>query len=885
MPLLPRLASLRDTLFRKARLDRELDEELLSALETLTDRYRARGLEAADARRAALAALGGVEGVKYEVRRERVGARLDSLLLDLRHSARGLRRSPGLAAVITGTLALGIGANTAIFSVVHALLLAPLPFREPDRLLFVWSDMTAAGHPRAPLSGPELRDLRQGGRCCTGFAGIWSNTAALTGEGGPEQLRLGFVTADFFEVLGATPAHGRAFRPGEDAAGAEPTLLLGWELFARRYGGDPSIVGRRVLVDETPTTVIGVMPRGFRLRLPPDASVPDELQAWMPFWPGVEQGRRGQQFLRVIGRMRPGVTLAQARDDVDAVARRISREHADYGAQGRAFTTVALSDDAVRDVRGPLLALFAGVGILLLIACVNVAGLLVARAASRARETALRIALGAGRGRLLRQALLDGLLLTLMGAAAGVLAGHAALRLLLALRPAPLARFGDARIDLPVLAFTLGVSLLWGLLFSMAPLSVLLRAGRRLPPPGHTTPVRYRARAALVVTQVALSLVLLVGAGLLLRAFVALQGVDPGFRAEGRLTFRLAIPGQRYNVGRDAFNAFSRELEQRLAALPGVTGVGAFSHLPYDDLPNWGTAYLPRAAPSQAGAPQADARSVSPGLFPALSVPLLEGRYFTDDDHDPQAGVVIVDDMLARRMWPGRSALGEPLATDPGSTGVPDVRVTVVGVVPHLRLRSLVHDLTEQIFFPQALAQRTPIAYVLRTERDPSALAAEVRATVAELNPSLAVYDVRPLGGYVEEARSTQRFTMLLAAAFAGAALLLTCLGVHGVLAYAVARRRREFGVRRALGAAAGQVVRQVLREGLGFALAGCAGGLLGALAVSRLLAGQLYAVDPRDPVSYGAAIGLILAGAALACWIPARRAMAVSPLDALRVE
>jgi putative ABC transport system permease protein len=887
MPLLPRLHSLWRTLFRKDRLDRELDEELRAALDTLIERHRERGLDAAAARRAALAALGDVEDVKSEVRRGRVGARLDALLYDLRHAWNGLVHAPGLTAVIVATLALGIGANTAIFSIVDAMLLEPLPYRDPDRLLFIWTDMSRSGHPRAPLSGPELADLRRASRTCSDFAAIWSNTAALT-DGDPEQLRIGRVTPGFFEVLGAPAALGRTFRAGDDGEGAEPAILLGWEVFARRFGADPAIVGRRIGVNGRPATVVGVMPRDFRLLLPPDASVPDHLQAWLPFWPGMEEGPRGQQFLRVIGRMRPGVTVADARAEVSAIAGRISREFPDYGAEGRAFTTVPLQADDVREVRGPLLSLFAGVGLLLAIACVNVASLLVARAASRARETALRLALGASRGRLLRQWLVEGLLLALLGALSGLLAGHLGLRALLALRPESLGRIGSASIDTTVLAYTLGTSVVWGLLFSLAPLGELLRAagGRALQPHWRTstTSVRYRTRATLAVVQIALSVVLLVGAGLLVRAFVEVQRVDPGFRSGRHLTFRLAVPEARYGTPEE-FNAFSRALEERLRALPGVTGAGAFSHLPFDDLPNWGTPYLLEAAPNQAGAPQADARAISTGLFETLGVPLREGRYFRDEDQDRGHAVVIVDEMLARRTWPGRSALGQRLVTDPGSTGVPDVPALVVGVVPHLRLRSLVDDLTEQIFYPQRIAQRNPIAYVVGTDGDPAALAPLVREAVKALDPGVPIHDVRPLDAYVEAARSTRRFTTLLGAAFAVTALLLTGVGVYGVLAYAVARRRHEFGVRMALGAGAGRVMRHVLQEGLTLTLAGCAAGLAAALFASRLLQRQLYAVHPRDPVAYGAAVLLIVAGAVLACWIPARRAMAVTPMDALRCD
>ena len=639
MRILARLASLRNTLFRKAALDRELDDEIRAAEETLVDRHLAGGMSPEAARRAAVAALGGPGGairVKEDVRDGRIGAGLDSLLLDLRYAWRGLWTTSGLTAVMIVTLALGIGANAAIFSVVRAMLIDPLPYRDADRLVFVWLNQAATGYPRSPLSGPDLRNLREGSTTLAEFGAIWATgTVALSGDGDPEQLRSAYVTSNFFQVLGAESALGRTFRPEDSAAGAPPTILLGWDLFERRFGGDPSIVGRQILVNDEPTTVIGVMPRTFRLLLPPDSSVPDHLQVWQPFWNDLEQGPRGNLFLRVVGRMRPGVTVAQAGADVDGIAQRITREI----GKARAFTTVGLQADDVRDIRGPLLALFAGVGILLLIACVNVASLLVARAASRARETALRLALGASRGRLLRQSLVEGLVLTLLGAAAGVLAGYVGLRVLLALAPESLGRIGASRIDMTVFAFTLAISVLWGVLFSLAPAAELFRAGARgsLQPRLRSamTPVRYRTRATLVVVQIALSVVLLVGAGLLARAFVEVQRVDIGFRADRHLTFRVALPESRYG-STEAMVTASAELRRRLAALPGVTGAGAISHLPYDDLPNWGLTFsLEGAPPGDAGAAKADTRSISTGLLEALGVELVEGRFFTDRREEP----------------------------------------------------------------------------------------------------------------------------------------------------------------------------------------------------------------------------------------------------------
>jgi predicted permease len=889
--VLSRLASFWKTCLQSERVERELDDELRAAVETLAERYVARGLDPTAARRAALADIGGIEQTKESVRDGRAGAWLDALLLDLRYACRGFAKAPGLTATIVITLALGIGANTAIFSVVHAMLLSPLPHRDADRLVFIWSDMTSVGYPRAPLSGPELQDLRDGCRTLSGVAAIWSNTTALTGEGNPEQLRIALVTPNFFSVLGAEPALGRTFRPDDAGDNALHRILLSWDLFQRRYGGDESIVGRPIMVDDRQATVVGVMPPDFRLLLPPDAAVPDRPQAWMLFW-DIEREPRGQQFLRVIGRMRPDVTLTAAREEVAGIARHISRVHTEYGAVGRRFNTVALQADDVREIRGPLLGLFGGVAILLMIACVNVASLLIARAAARSRETSLRLALGATRGRLLRQSLAEGLILTLLGAAVGLIVGYAGLRVLLALRPESLARLGSSRIDVTVFAFTLGVSVLWGLLFSLAPLTELWKAdaGRSLQPNARTmaAPIRYRVRASLVIVQIALSVVLLVSAALLVRAFVAIQRVDPGFRTDRQLTFRIAWPHERHYHGREAFNAFGLELRQRLLAIPGVTGAGAISHVPYDDLPNWGSFYqLPAMAP-RAEALHADTRAITTGLFEMLGVKLIEGRFFTDDDDKEGHGVAIVDDRLARRMWPGRdSALGQVILADPQSTGIARVPLTIVGVVPHLRLRSLVEDSRDQIFYPERLVLRNPMAFIVRTAdgRDPASVASDVRAAVAAIDPRLPIYDVRPMATYVEAARSARRFTMLLAACFAATALLLTCVGVYGVLAYAVARRRHEFGVRRALGAGGGQVMREVLRESLTFAAAGCAAGLGGALLVSRMLQSQLYAIHPRDPIAYAAAIALILAGAALACWIPVRRAMAVSPMDALLFE
>jgi putative ABC transport system permease protein len=888
MPFTSRLGSVWRTLFRSGAVERDLDDELRATVDILADRYTRAGMSPADARRAALVELGGVEQVKERVRDRRVGAALETWLLDLRYAWRTLAKTPSFAGVVLATLALGIGANTAIFSVVRAMLLSPLPYRDADRLIFVWSDMTDAGYPRAPLSGPELQDLRSRSTTCAAFGAIWANTAALTGEENPEQLRIGRVTDDFFNVLGADAALGRTFREEDARPGAPPTILLSWPLFERRYGGDASLVGRQILVNDRPTTVIGVMPRSFRLLLPPDASVPDDLQAWQPFPAAMTRGARGQQFLLVIGRMRPGVTVAQARDDVDGVAAAISHAFTEYGASGRQFVTVALHADDVREIRPALLALFAGVGILLVIACVNVANLLIARAAARRPEMALRLALGAARSRIVRQGLVEGLLFALLGAVAGLAAGWGVLRALIAARPDALSRIELASIDVPVAVFTFATALVWGVLVSMAPLTEIFRSDL-LPELQRATrqgavALRYGLRRILVVVQVAMSVVLLVCAALLLHTFHRIQNVDPGFSADNALTFRVAIPMQRYRPV-EGFNTFARSLEQAVRHVPGVTSVGAISHLPYDDLPNWGTPYLADAAIDDSNAPNADARAVTPDLMRTMDIRLLDGRFFTESDQPGSAPVIIVDDQLAARMWPGRSALGQHLGVDPGSTGRPTGNMTVVGVVKHVRLRSLVADLTEQIYFPQRSTLRNPMAYVVRSTREPSALAADVRRAIAALDPHLPIYDVKPLETYVEGARAVRRFTAILAAVFAAVALVLACVGVYGVMAYSVTRRRHEFGVRLALGALPRRLVADVVREGLALAANGVVIGVAAAAAAGQLLRQQLYGIAPNDPASFIVTIVVLGMTCVLACWIPARRALSSSPMEALRAE
>jgi predicted permease len=888
VPLRARFAATLRTLFRRSSLDRDLDQELDAFERCLGDRKIAAGADPPAARAAARRELGDLALVKADVRAARVGHAVETTVWDARYTLRSLAKTPGFTAAAIVTLALGIGANSAIFSIVRAMLLSPLPYHDSSRLVFVWSDMSAIGYPRAPLSAPELKDLRDRTTLFQGFGSIWSTAAVLNGEGEPEQLRVGLVSTNFFSLLGADAAVGRTFASEDESTAAPRTILLSWSLWQRRFGGDRSVVGRAIRVNGQTTTVVGVMPADFRLLMPPDSAVPDDLQAFVLLNPqALVRAPRGQQYLRVVGRMKPGVTLDEARSDINRVAATISKEFTEYGANGRVLTTVGLQADGVRQIRPVLLALSSGVGILLLIACVNVASLLVARAAARTRETAMRLAFGATRRRLLRQCLVEGLILAVFGTIAGIVTGQAALRLMLTLRPDQLSRLDSARMDATVLVVTIATAAGCGILFSLAPLVELRRTDPRqaLQSDGRRAggSIHYRLRTGLVLAQIAMSVVLLVGAALMLRSFAALQRVNAGFRSEKTLTFRLAL-SPRYQAP-EAFNAFGRQLQASLASLPGVQSVGAFSHIPYDTVPNWGGPYLSRVDQEESTAVMADNRAVTPGLFETIGVELIDGRFFTEDDDQRHDLVVVVDDQLARRSWPGQSAVGQRVASDPFSTGHPRAWATVIGVIRHLRHRTLLEDLNDQIYFSERQVQRNPIAYFVRVAGDPGAVSSQVKRAVAALDPELAVSDIRPFDEYASAARASQRFSSLLALTFGLVALLLATVGVYSVIAYATTRRRYEFGVRLALGARPRDVTISILMEGVRLAALGIAVGIFVAAVVAPLLDEQVYAISPHDPVSYATTAATIACAALLASWLPAKRAMTVTPLDALRAE
>ncbi len=544
---------------------------------------------------------------------------------------------------------------------------------------------------------------------------------------------------------------------------------------------------------------------------------------------------------------------------------------------------MALQAEAVREIRGPLLAMFGAVGLLLVIACVNVASLLIARAASRTRETAVRVALGAGNGRLFRQHLIEGLLLTAIGAFAGLVLARWCLDLLVAFAPAALSRLAAAEINGPVVAFSLAVVFTWGVLLSVAPLSEVWRvrlANAIRIDAARTGGAGQALRTLLISTQIAMSVILVVGALLLARTFVNVQAIDPGFSAGGIHSFRLAA-----RPAKDRGLAFGRQVQAELSALTGVVGAASLSHAPYDHVPNWGGPYLSQKGADPSTAPQADYRSLSPGALELMGIRLIAGRSFTEDDDDDARAVVIVDDRLAARAWPGESPIGRRLAVDPFVIGKPQIWATVVGMVQHVRHRSPVEEVRDQVYFPQRQVLRNPSVYIVKTAGDPAAIVPAVRDALKKIDPVLPIYDVRPLTAYVEGANATRAFTMELAVIFALVALALASVGIYGVIAYSVTLRHREFGVRRALGAGGAQVIALVARDGAKLLTRGILAGLAGAALVTWFLRGLLFGVSPWDVTTYAAAIPVLLVAGLIACLLPARRALATNPVDALRAE
>lgn len=818
----------------------------------------------------------------------------DTLLQDLRYAFRSLRQRPGFAAVAVLTLALGIGANSAIFSVLYGVLLRPLPYLQPDAL--VMAHTRWEGNPRGPFSMAEYWDLREQHRSFDRLSAYSNGTLTLTGAGEPERLRAGYMTADALPVLGVAPVLGRGFTAEEDLPGRPPAVLLSDGLWRRRFGADPEVVGRTLMLDDQPTTVVGIMAPGFQL---PTHYAVDGMELWalLQLDPAVNRSDRGGHWLEVIARVRDGVTAEAASGELATLVRRWRDQYPnEYTAEFAGFAVPA-ARELVGDIRPVLLVLMGAVGLLLLIACANVAGLLLARAEARQKEIAVRAALGANPRRLVRQLLTESVVLALTGGVVGVLLASWLVSVLLAAAPPTLPRLDSIELDGWSLGFAAVLSLATGLLFGLAPalhaaapnLFLTLTEGGRGGTAGHG---RQRFRRGLVVAQIALALVLLVGAGLLIQSFVRLRAVDPGFVPEHLLTARLELSPVRY-AGNDQIRAYYQELIRRLEAVPGVRAAGTVKALPMTELELGDWSFLQEGRFSLPPRPSewtlAYWQAVSSGYLETMRIPLLQGRGIEDRDRIGAPGVALVNRTLARQVWPDGNVVGQRILLGGGATD--SVWRTIVGVVGDIRHRGLDAAPQPEIYLPHTqfpagtgIALRT-LRVVLRSDLDPAQLTAALRATVAGLDPDIPLTDVRTMEDAMGRWAAERRLTMSLVAAFALAAIVLGGVGIYGVTAHMVAQRTREIGIRIAMGAVPVKILGLVLRQGAWLAAVGIGAGLLAALATTRLLSGLLFGVTPSDPVTFALTAAFLALVATLAALLPAVRATRVDPIEALRAE
>jgi putative ABC transport system permease protein len=864
------------TLFRPERAAQRLQDELQFHVDQQMAENIAAGMSPEEARHAAMRTFGNVTLIQEDTRSTWGWVWLEQFVQDSRFGARSLRRSPGFAAIAILTLALGIGANTAIFSVVNAVLLRPLPYPDADRLAVIWSGLGSVN--RAVASTYELFQIRQRTKEFDQIGGIWVTNGALPGEGDPEQVKVGVVTSNFLPILCSQPALGRFFNAQDEAPDAPWAIVISYGVWVRRFGSDPAIVGKSIRYGKTSAVVVGVLPEGFRLLFPD--SVPSNVDVFysVPI-DGSDPG--GPGWLHLIGHLRPGSTLARAQAEADAIATQIHDWDGNQNVTGLRLSVISLQADDVREVRGTLLLLFGGVGFVLLIACANVANLLMARATKRLRETTVRAALGASRGRLIRQLLTENLLLAGIGAVVALGVGWFAVRAILAARPPSLSNFNEVTPDFAVFAFTFVVAVLASALFGLAPMFTAgrLDLAQTLKEGGRSTAATRRHWTGFLVSaEVALGFVLLAGTGLLMRTFVNVLRVDPGFRAENVLSFQISTP--KYEM--------LHQLQQNIAALPGVRSVSAVSHLPLVDAANWYANYWKEGASlEEQHTVMADHRSILPGYFSTIGATLLEGRDFTEADDDAHQHVAIIDDALARELWPNEDALGKKLNVSDSPKGPYQFErdwAVVVGIVKHIQCHSLTVMVRPQIYVPFQLAPR-PVSIVVLTAGAVPNLAASMRAQVALLNKDTPVSQVAPFTDYLARARSQSRFASLLAVSLAAIALLLACIGIYGVLSYSVAQRTNEIGVRMAIGARRSDVLGMVLGQGLTSTALGLAGGFLLSLILMPLLAGLLFGVTPGDPANYILISAVVIAVSALAAFLPARRATQIDPLVALRHE
>jgi putative ABC transport system permease protein len=806
---------------------------------------------------------------------------------DLRYGARMLWKNPGFALIAVITLALGIGANTSIFSVVNAVLLQALPYRDSDRLVMVWEHNRPRNRPMNVVNAGNYSDWRAQNGVFEDMAAFADTRSVLTGEGEPEEVGTQLATPNLFSVLGVNAIIGRTFTPDDGKPNQPRAVMLGYGFWQRRFGGDPEVIGRKILLNRNEAIIVGVLPPDFRWFIKQGSLTGNASEIWTAFALTNEMLQRQGRFLSVVARLKPGVTSERAQVEMSDIGARLESQYKEFNT-GWGVNVVPLRRQLTGEIRLALLVLLAAVAFVVLIACANVANLLLARAAVRQREIAVRSALGAGRARVVRQLFTESLLLALLGGAAGLLLAWVGTKALVSLSPPDLVNLQGVKVSAPVLLFTLGVSLLTGVVFGLAPafetsrlnLSDALKEGK-----GVIGGARARGmRNAFVVAEVALALVLLVGAGLMMRSFAHLQGVDPGFDARKVLTMRVALPGAKYRQDQQRIDFFKRAVE-KLRALPGVESAGAISFLPFA-APPAGTGFDIEGQPKQpAGQGHVTRVAVTDAhYFEAMRIPLRRGRLFTEQEATTMRHVVVINEALARRYFTGEDPLGKRLTIDMKDENLPCEVIGVVGDVKHEALDAPAEPMS---YWPHPELVYSNMTLVVRTRGagNTENLAAPAREVIHSLDAEQPVADVRTMEGWLGRSLSRSRFSTLLLAVFAGVAALLAGVGIYGVMSYSVAQRTHEVGIRLALGARGRDVLRLVVGQGMKLASIGLALGLAVAVALTRLMEKLLFGVSPTDPLTFIVVALMIIVVALLACWLPARRAARVDPMIALRYE
>ena len=808
---------------------------------------------------------------------------METLLKDIRYGVRGLWKRPGFTVVAVLTLALGIGANTAIFSVVNAVLLRPLQFRDPDRLVIIWEDAGFLGFPRNTPAPANYVDWKNQSQSFEDVAATVEQTFNLTGDGNPERVAAYAVTANFFPLFGVPPAVGRGFTPDDDRPGAHKVAVLSHELWQTRYGSDSQIINRDIQLDGEKYTVVGVMPAGFQF-------FESDVRLWVPAAFTAEQlASRGNHYLKVVARMKAGVTLKQAQADISAVMARIAKDHPDETFNGKVGALVMpLREEYTGDVRGSLFVLLVAVAFVLLIACANVAGLLLARAVGRRREIALRVALGASRTRVVRQLLTESLLLSAAAGILGSVLAYFSFAFLQKLIPEQMALLTTLKLDTRILVFTLGLSIVTGIVFGLVPalqsakvdLNNALKQSTRVTSSG-------RLRSALIVFEVALSIVLLVGAGLLIQTLFRLFNQYDVLKPEQVLTVRTVLPRAKYKELPQRIGFYEQVLD-RVEHLPGVISAGYSTSIPL--IWKGGTSgFFPEGIkdPLPGMAYDANHREVTANYLQTMNIALREGRYFTDHDNEKSMPVAIINETMARQYWPGQNALGRRFKLGDPADNVPWIQI--IGIVADVRQMGLDEPVKAEMYFPYQQQTQydfyNPRDLAIRTSGDTTSLVGAVRQIVYEVDPDQPVSNVATMADVLGVEAAQRRMGMIMLVAFAGLALLLASLGIYGVLAYFVTQHTNEIGVRMAVGASPLNILALVLRKGMGLTLLGVGIGLAASFVLTRLMSSLLFGVKASDPITF-VSVPLVLAVVALiACLIPARRAMKVDPMIALRYE